>query len=173
MFLIPVSRFNDFQASWLRWWHYHYYFLIWCCQSIMMPDIYVHILNLIETMLFCKHCKKTLQENTGTLSNPLVWKFSASCQFLQILGQFSWKPVETVLQKKISTTGNQSVIYLSLLFNPGLHFSIKCVSYDSLKIFLCSRIAKKGVILKFPPLHVFIWPLISVYCNSYFQICCL
>ena len=61
MFLIPVSRFNDFQPSWLRWWHYHYYFLIWCCQSIMMPDIYVHILNLIETMLFCKHCKKTLE----------------------------------------------------------------------------------------------------------------
>ena len=35
----------------------------------MMSDIYVHILNLPETMFFCEHCK-----NTGNFPNPPMWK---------------------------------------------------------------------------------------------------
>ena len=66
-----------------------------------------------------------------------------------------------------------AVIYLCLLFSLGLNFSIKCASYDSFKIWLSSRIAKNGIILKFPPPHVLIWPLISICCSSGCQICCL
>ena len=136
----------------------------------MMPDIYVHILNLIETMLFCKHCKKTLE------LYPIPWcgnslQAVSSCRSWGNSPENLWKLSSK--RKSPQQEINQSVIYLSLSFNPGLHFSIKCVSYDSLKIFLCSRIAKKGIILKFPPLHVFIWHLTSVYCNSHFQTCCL
>ena len=66
-----------------------------------------------------------------------------------------------------------AVIYFCLLFSVGLNFSIKYVSYDSLKILLSSRIAKNGIILKFPPPHVLIWPSTSICCSSGCLICCL
>ena len=65
------------------------------------------------------------------------------------------------------------VIYLCLLFSVGLNFSIKYVSYDSLKILLSSRIAKNGIILKFSLPHVLIWPSTSICCSSGCLICCL
>ena len=65
------------------------------------------------------------------------------------------------------------VIYLCLLFSVGLNFSIKYVSYDSLKILLSSWIAKTGIYLKFPPTHVLRWPSISVCCSAGCRICCL
>ena len=60
-----------------------------------------------------------------------------------------------------------AVIYFCLLFSVGLNFSIKYVSYDSLKILLSFRIAKNGIILKFPPPHV----LTSICCISGCWIC--
>ena len=66
-----------------------------------------------------------------------------------------------------------AVIYLWLLFSAGLNLSIKYVSYDSLKILLSSRIAENGIILKFPPRHVLIWPLASICCGLGCEICWL
>ena len=66
-----------------------------------------------------------------------------------------------------------AVIYLCLLFSAGSNFSIKYVSHDSLKILLSSRIAKNGIILKFPAPHVLIWPSTSICCSSGRWICCL
>ena len=59
-------------------------------------------------------------------------------------------------------------IYLCLLFRVGLNFTIKYVSYDSLKILLSFRIAKNGIILKFPPPRILIWLSTSICCSSGF-----
>ena len=66
-----------------------------------------------------------------------------------------------------------SSVNVCLLFSAGLNFSIKYVSYDSLKILLSSRITKDGIILKFPPSHVLIWPSTSIYVSLGCRICCL
>ena len=50
----------------------------------MMSDIYVHILNLPETMFFCEHCK-----NTGNFPNPPMWKSSSNGQFPQFADEIS------------------------------------------------------------------------------------
>ena len=91
-------------------------------------------------------------------------------------------PFEDNLLKRLSTDkGNClmmeveatfAVIYLCLLYSIDLNFSIKCL-IDSLKILLSSRIAKTGIILKFPPPHILIWPLTSTCCSSGCRICCL
>ena len=55
-----------------------------------------------------------------------------------------------------------TVMYLCLVFSTELNFSIIYVSYDSLKILVSSRIAKNEINLKCPPLHVLVWPSISI-----------
>ena len=65
-----------------------------------------------------------------------------------------------------------AIIYLWLLFRADLNFSIKYVSYDSLKILLSSGIAKNSIFLKFPSPHVLKWLSTSICCNLGCRICC-
>lgn len=149
----------------------------------MTSYIYVHILlNLIKTMFFCEH----FNQNTWTLTNPRVWKSSANGQLPQIFGQFTLKYLEAVRQQNLHTRKSEEIsalyaveatfsnIYEYLFFSARLNVSIKCVQYDShMKIFFVFPNWKNDIILKFPLLHILMWPWASICCISGCPICCL
>ena len=125
-------------------------------------------------MFFCEHCKKYW----NFTQSPSVEIFRKRAIHSKICGHCP--PTESLHNSKseeipvlYAVEATFDIIYLSLLFSAGLNFSIKHVSYDSLKIFLTSRIAKNGMILKFPPSHVLIRPSASIWCNSSCPKCCL
>lgn len=67
-----------------------------------------------------------------------------------------------------------SNIYVYLFFSARLNVSIKCVQYDShMKIFFVFPNWKNDIILKFPLLHILMWPWASICCISGCPICCL
>ena len=126
-------------------------------------------------------------QNTWTLTNPRVWKSSANGQLPQIFGQFTLKYLETVRQQKnLHTRKSEEIsafyaveatfsnIYVYLFFSARLNVSIKCVQYDShMKIFFVFLNWKNDIILKFPLLHILMWPWASICCISGCPICCL
>ena len=115
-------------------------------------------------IFFCEHCKKyrnfiqspgveILRKRT-VCTDPWViqQKICGNCLLTENL--HNRKSEEIPALYAVETTF--AIIYLCLLFSAGLNFSTKYISYDSLKILLSSRIAKNGIIFKFPPAHALI-----------------
>ena len=111
----------------------------------MTLDIYVHKLNLIETMLFCEHCTKywNFTQSPGV---EILHKQTVSVDPWTIHPKTCGNclPTENLHTKKSEeipalyvVEATFAIIYLCLLFNAGLNFSIKCVSYYTLLRFCC------------------------------------
>ena len=116
-----------------------------------MSDIYIHILNLIEAMFFCEHCKKywnftqspsvEIHRKWTVYADPWVIhsKICGNCPLTEKLQTRNSEEISALCAME----GTFAIIYLCLLFSAGLHFSIKYVSYDSFKIFFVFPNCKK------------------------------
>ena len=106
----------------------------------MTSDIYEHILNLIETMLFCEYYKwyrSSTQSPSVEISRK--WTISADPWADPLKICQNCLPKESLHTRKLeeitslyTVEATLAVIYLWLLFFAGLNFSLKYVSYDSL-----------------------------------------
>ena len=129
-------------------------------EATMTSDVYVHILNLIERCFFCEHFKKYLNciSREPSAIHPKIFRNCPPTENLH-----SKKSEEIPVLYAVEATF--AIIYMCLLISAGLNFSIKYVSCHSLEILLSSRISNSGIILKFPPLHLFVWLSTSICCN--------
>ena len=137
--------------------------------------------NIYTYTFFCEHSKK-YRNFTQSLGTEILRQQTVSADPREICPKIygNCPPTEILHTRKsekipglYSVEVTFAIIYSCLLFSTGLNFSIKYVSYDSLKILLSSWIAKKDKIRKYPPPHILIWPSTYICCNSGCGKCCL
>ena len=117
----------------------------------MTPDIYVHILNLIEAIFFCEHCKNYRNFNQSTSVEILRKRtVSADPQAINTKICGNCPPTENLHPKKsenisafYAVEATFAIVCFCLSFSADLNLLIKYVSDNPLKIIFVFPKCKK------------------------------